>query len=287
MVSCTVPSLMSPADIRQDTGRCCPLGLSSRVDRGAVSYESGEIGSDGAPLPSQLELRELYCVSRNTVQDAVRWLVTRGLVITRPGQGVFVVRKIDPLVTTLSTESGSESATYISEAAARSRTVRVSDPRIEIQLASDGVVARELRLTDGTNVLSRHQQRFLDDVPWSLQTTFYPMELVDRGATRLLSAEAIEIGAIKYIEEVLCIKQVGWLDRFAVRKPDRHEADFFSLPDDGRIPVIEIVRTSYNESGEPIRVTITTYPADRNQFLIPVGNVPPQPAGGHSAVQQT
>ena len=60
----------------------------------------------GAQLRTELELREKYEASRNTVRDAIKWLVTRGLVETRPGQGTFVVEKIVPFVTTLTGAPG-------------------------------------------------------------------------------------------------------------------------------------------------------------------------------------
>jgi GntR family transcriptional regulator len=237
--------------------------------------ESGELGSNGKPLPSELELRDTYDASRNTVRDAVKWLVTRGLVVTRPGQGTFVVTKIDPFVTKLQTTAteGSRESAYISEVGTRSRNAMVSKPRIEIHQAS-GSVASELSLEEGTTVVSRHQERFIDGTPWSLQTTFYPYSLVDRGATWLLKAEDMTSGMVAYFEKTLGIKQVGWKDRLIVRAPDRRETDFFTLPDDGRIAVIEIIRTGYDQSGDPIRVTVTTYPADRNQFVMSVGEVP-------------
>ena len=62
--------------------------------------EAGEL-PPGAQLRTELELREKYDASRNTVRDAIKWLITRGLVETRPGQGTFVVEKIVPFVTTL------------------------------------------------------------------------------------------------------------------------------------------------------------------------------------------
>jgi GntR family transcriptional regulator len=62
--------------------------------------ESGGLGP-GSRLPSELELRERYRASRSTVRDALKWLVIRGLVETRPSQGTFVVEKIDPYVTKL------------------------------------------------------------------------------------------------------------------------------------------------------------------------------------------
>jgi GntR family transcriptional regulator len=49
--------------------------------------ESGEI-RPGNQLPTELELRNHYKASRNTVRDAVKLLATQGLVVTRRGQGM-------------------------------------------------------------------------------------------------------------------------------------------------------------------------------------------------------
>jgi GntR family transcriptional regulator len=247
--------------------------------------EARELGRDGRALPSEIELRAEYNASRNTIRDAVKWLVTRGLLVTKPGQGTFVVKTIDPFVTTLSTDIGagpeSERAAYLSEVEKRLRESRVSVPRVEIHQAT-GLVADELWLDEGVNVVSRHQERFIDDTPYSLQTTFYEMRLVEMGATRLIEAKDLPTGLVAYIEHALGIKQVGWRDTFTVRAPDMVESSFFNLPDDGRIAVIEILRTGYDESGKPFRVTVTTYPADRNKFVMTAGQVPEQQATGAS-----
>ena len=39
--------------------------------------------------------------------------------------------------------------------------------------------------------------------------------------------------------------------------------------------MIETRRTAYDEDGTPVRLTVTVYPADRNQFALEVGKVPP------------
>ena len=54
--------------------------------------EDGEL-TPSSQLLTELELREKYNASRNTIRDAIKWLITRGLVETRPGQGTFVVQK--------------------------------------------------------------------------------------------------------------------------------------------------------------------------------------------------
>jgi GntR family transcriptional regulator len=243
-----------------------------------AKIEAGDLGSGGQPLPSELELRDAYSASRNTIRDAVKWLATRGLVVTRPGQGTFVVKDIDPLITRLSTDFGAgpnaEEVAYLSDPAEK-QTPIVQTPRVEIQRASS-LIAGELGLAHGTSVVSRHQERFIDGTPWSLQTSFYPMEFVEKGATRLIQAENIGEGVVAYIELSLGRKHVGWRDRFTIRPPDAIESTFFSLPDDGRIGVIEIIRTGFDEDSRPFRVTVSTYPADRNQFVMEVGQVPPE-----------
>ena len=245
--------------------------------------EAGEIGSAGQPLPTELELQAEYSASRNTVRDAIKWLVTRGMVYTRSGQGTFVAQKIDPFVTRLSTEiaptvSHDATARYSSEVASRSRRPTVSVPRIEIQRAA-GLPADELRLHADASVVSRHQQRFIDGVPYSLQTTFYPMRLVEQGATRLIQADDIVNGAVSYLREAIAVAEIGWRQRIVVRVPQAIEAAFFGLPDDGRIAVFEFITTGYAAGGEPIRTTVTTYPADRNQFVMTSGKVPAEQPG--------
>jgi GntR family transcriptional regulator len=231
----------------------------------------------GDQLPTEIELRDEYEASRNTVRDAVKWLIGRGLVETRPGQGTFVVEKIDPFVTLLSTGLetgfGGESAAYASEVAARRRTPTVTVPRVEIQQV-DGVIASELGLDRGSAVVSRHQQRYIDDTPWSLQTSFYPMKFVEQGATHLIQAQNIVAGVVRYLEEGLGIKQAGWRDKITVRPPDPNEATFFKLPEDGRVSVFEVLETGFDEQGQPIRLTVSIYPTDRNQFAVFVGEVP-------------
>jgi GntR family transcriptional regulator len=251
--------------------------------------ESGAL-APGEQLPTELELREQYNnASRNTVRDAVKWLTGRGLVETRPGHGTFVVEKIDPFVTTLDIAQGfgADAGTifYESEVEAGSipaggRKATVSAPRIEIQQAT-GVVASALQLTEGSDVVSRHQQRYIDGTPWSLQTTFYPYAYVEN-AGDLVKAVDMPEGVVSYLAETLGVKQVGWRDKITVRAPDATETAFFRLPGDGRVAVFENHRTSFDESGKPLRLTVTAYPADRNQFVVTSGQVPPDATPGGS-----
>ncbi|MEU8228225.1 GntR family transcriptional regulator [Actinoplanes sp. NPDC048967] len=241
--------------------------------------ESGDL-APGTKLPTELELREEFNnASRNTVRDAIRSLTSRGLVITRPGQGTYVVDRIVPFAITLSTDNdtglgGGEGVAYMSAARAQLRRPDATVPRVEIQLAA-GRVARELQVNESSAIVSRHQKLSIDGKPWSMQTSFYPMKFVEMGATKLVEATNIEPGVVRYVALKLGLEQAGYQDKILARPPDENEISFFKLPENG-VAVIETVRTAYERSGTPIRCTVTVWPADRNRLVYNIGDVPPE-----------
>jgi GntR family transcriptional regulator len=240
-----------------------------------AQIESGVL-KPGAQLPTELELRDGYNSSRNTIRDAIKRLTSLGLVETRPGQGTFVTRRIDPFVSMLTGDprsggGGDEGAAYLSEVSDQHRTAEKSIPKVEIQ-APSAEVSRRLRVPPNTQVVSRHEKRYIDGIPWSLQTSFYPMDFITKGATRLLMAEDIKEGAVRYLGEAIGVQQIGYRDWITVRVPDANEQSFFGLAHDAA--VFEVFRTGFDQTGTPLRVTVTARPADRNQFIINVGDVP-------------
>jgi GntR family transcriptional regulator len=253
--------------------------------------ESGAL-EPGQQLPTEIELRERYDASRNTVRDAIKWLISLSLVETRPGQGTFVVQKIDPYITTLTADPAvpdpqglggdtivigtEEGNRYLSAVELQKRKPSYSDPQVEIQKAEIGIAAK-LMLPEGAQIISRHQRRYIDKTPWSLQTSFYPRGFAAQGADQLLLADDIEIGAVQYLANTLGLNQIGYRDLITVRAPNATEATFFNLPQDGRVGVFHIFRTAFDQTGRPIRVTETIFPTDRNQFVVNAGKVPETP----------
>jgi len=233
----------------------------------------------GSQLPTELELCDAYTASRNTIRDAIKRLTSLNLVETRPGQGTFVVRKGDPFVTILAcvpdleATVGSvdpETAAYLSEVNKKHRRAAVGPLKVEIQV-SPAEIALRLRLEPNAQAVSRHQQRFIDGTPWSLQTSFYPMEFVARGATELLMARDIEGGAVRHLATTLNIRQVGQRDWITTRNPDENEQKFFGLAQDATVYVI--YRTGFDQYKKPMRVTVTIFRADTNQFIVDSGEV--------------
>jgi GntR family transcriptional regulator len=236
--------------------------------------ESGELERD-AQLPTELELRDRYATSRNTIRDAIKRLTSMGLVETRPGQGTFVTTRIDPFVTVLSGDPtalhGAEDAAYMSDVLKSHRRPTKTTPKVEIQIPA-AEISRRLGVPPNTQVVSRHETRYIDGIPWSLQTSFYLMDFISKGATRLLMAEDISEGVLRYLGETIGVRQVGYRDWIISRVPDSNEQAFFGLVHDAT--VFEIFRTGFDQTGMPLRVTVTVFPANRNQFVINIGDTP-------------
>jgi len=237
---------------------------------------SGEL-EPGSQLPTEDALMNRYDASRNTVRGAVRELSNWGLVETLHGRGTFVSEYVAPIVTTLTTDpasggGGGEGRVYTAEVAASGRKATTTEaPRVELQKAN-AAVADSLRIPEGSEVISRHEERLVDGRPWSLQTSFFPRPLADR-APRLLRSDDISEGTVNYLRD--CgIEQAGYRDAIEVRKPNPAETDFFGLSSDGRVEVTEIYRVGFDQDHNRVRLTITVYRADRNRFVINVGDVP-------------
>jgi GntR family transcriptional regulator len=242
--------------------------LRRQIDEGQLA--------ESEQLPTEDQLIESYHASRNTVRAAIKDLTTRGIVQTRHGIGTFVIEQLRPIVTTLTTDpetgsGGGEGLVYTAEVEKSGRIPATGGLRLEIQPARPEV-ADSLRIPVNADVISRHQRRYVDETPWSLQTSFYPMQLAEK-APRLLNAVNIDEGTVAYLRE--CgIQQAGYRDSIEVRTPQPEEISFFQLPVDGHIQVVEIFRVAFDQKQRRVRLTITVYRADSNRFVINVGDVP-------------
>ncbi|HUC27056.1 MAG TPA: GntR family transcriptional regulator [Streptosporangiaceae bacterium] len=236
--------------------------------------ESEEL-QHGMRLPTEDQLMISYHASRNTVRGALRELTTGGLVYTLHGKGTFVCQRVKPIVTTLTTDPnagrGRGGVVYMSLVASSGRSPRATGPRVEISRAGPEV-AECLGISEVDDVIIRHEAMSVDDLPWSLQTSYYPRSLADR-APRLLSSSDIAEGTVSYLADH-GIRQVGYRDEIEWRFPNEGEIAYFDLPADGHVHVVEIRRIAFDQEKNRVRLSVTVYRADRNQFAINVGDVP-------------
>src|SRR5262249_42696057 len=94
-----------------------------------------------------------------------------------------------------------------------------------------------------------------------------------RGATQLLVAEDIQPGTVDYLDKKLGIRQSAYRDWIAARRPNEGEQTFFGIPQDST--VIDVFRTAFDQNKDPIRVTVSVFPADQSPFLHRLRRCPP------------
>jgi DNA-binding GntR family transcriptional regulator len=233
----------------------------------------------GDPLPSELELRDHYQASRNTVLDAIRKLKDEDLVETRPGQGWYARVRIVPFDNSLDWSD----STALEQAKARGRIPRVTPPSVSQQQAPPEIADR-LRVPAGAEMVVRRQDWFLDDLPWKLQVAWCPRSLFDEGARELLMAEDIGQGIGAYLGATLGLWPSSMAFYFLPRQPTHEESDYFGFPAEGGSSyVVELTRTamtSPQDGQRPLYTVVGVYAGDRNRFE---GTSPFPPAGRPAA----
>jgi GntR family transcriptional regulator len=228
----------------------------------------------GSKLPSEKELTKSYGASRNTVRQAIGWLTTSGRVVSRSGQGTYVVKRPAPFVTVLTEETKTPGGAGVETPGGDDNRDQKTVPKKELldvrpEVAPD-VVADGLGLPRGSDVIRRRDTRTIGDVTWSLEASYYPSSFVEAGASQLISPRQIDGGTVTYLAKKLGRREIRYRDVLRVRAPNAEEAELFDLPEDGRISVFEIFRTGYDERGKPMRLTVTVCPTDCNTFVVDV-----------------
>ncbi|MFF1394638.1 GntR family transcriptional regulator [Streptomyces sp. NPDC058287] len=223
----------------------------------------------GARLPSESDLMKRFDASRNTVRNGLNLLVSQGLISSSQGLG-YEVRSHETFKLNASKfenlsfpQNGDSYTTDVTNAGRNpSQTFRV-----EMTPASADVAER-LKVDAGTTTVLRFCHRFVDDVPWSTQATWYPGWLVEQ-APRLAAPGDIAEGTTRYLA-AHGIEQVGYFDEIATRMPTPEEARLLEIG--AGVPVLLWTRTGYS-ADRPIRCTVTTFRGDLNQMNYEIGTL--------------
>ena len=240
----------------------------------AIKAEATVLGVqlvNGAKLPTEPELAEHFHASRGTVRQALAGLAAEGLIETRGRAGTFVRRlpmlayNVDaeqPHRREQDTDGVGDAWSAVVKAAGREPS---QDFKFRIEPAAAALAAR-LGVEEGELVVVRELMRFVNEMPWCTQTTYYPYEI----------AKACGIDTPGDIAE-------GTVRRMAAHgyAETRVEHEISSRPatDDERnrfdlAPGVSILlyrRVGF--AGSRItRVTLEILPADRNVITTVTGN---------------
>lgn len=229
----------------------------------------------GARLPSESELSARFDASRNTVRSGLSLLVSQGLITSSQGLG-YEVRSHEVFELNASRfenlefpQSGDAYNTDVKNAGRRPHQTF----RVEMQPAPEAV-AKRLEVDPGATTVLRFCHRYVDDVPWSTQATYYPAWLVE-ASPRLAEPGDIGEGTTRYLAGQ-GVEQVGYFDEIATRMPTPEEARLLEIG--AGVPVLLWTRTGYSVD-RPIRCTITTFRGDLNRMNYEIGDLPARSEG--------
>jgi len=225
----------------------------------------------GDRLPTEPQLATAYDASRSTIRLAIGMLSTNGLVETRQGMGTFVRQPAEPWIVVLTGEEDWQGGEHADAALQPTGelTARPVTARFLAETAkADAEVAAALKVAEGTQVVVRRSHLHLDQEPWSLVASYYPMDIAS--GTPLEQAGQMEKSASLVLAEH-GHRPAGYRDDIYARMPEPIEAEFFELA--SVVPLTVVSRTAYDAS-RPIRLTVYAYRADQVRLRHEAGSIP-------------
>lgn len=207
----------------------------------------------GAQLPSERELVARFGTAPQTIRQALNLLKGEGLIIGRPGRGVFV-REKPPLVHRL--EAARRFVTTAREQArsAEARLLGVAT------VPASPEVAERLKLAPEAPVVIRRYLLLLDEEPFQLSESHFPAHLAE--GTTIASPDNVTPGAMdRDLKERHALEPARYVDELTVRMPVSDEVKVLRLLPGTALATV--LRTYFDPSGTPFEIARYTFPGDK------------------------
>jgi GntR family transcriptional regulator len=220
----------------------------------------------GDLLPTEKELGEDFELSRTTVRRALAQLVSEGLVTEgqgRQGRRVADRRPVEMPFAQSETQERAErrreqgTDAWVTDVAEQGREAS-QELRVETKPA-DARIAQRLGISPGDVVVERRHYRTVDGELNNLSSTFYERELVK--GTPVMDPYDIPGGVILWMRDNMGIRQEWFRYEFEARMPTPDEARDLRMP--SGVPVLIQYTTGCTADRKPVKLTVTTWPADR------------------------
>lgn len=233
--------------------------LRSQIQRGLLR--------DGDQLPSQRDLVEETGSAAGTVQRAIGQLESEGLVVKIQGRGTYVrhprrmIRdgsgrhlpdKRPPATGPLESEAASQGFTREQRVLAAGR------------MGAPAAVAERFGVPDGDVLFGREITILLNPGNQPIQTvaSYFRPALADDPVLQL--PREVPGGTHEYLRRQLGIPISYAVEDSVARMPTPQE--FMDLRLVPGTPVVEMIRTIYTQTDEPVEVSVFVFAADRHEF---------------------
>lgn len=220
------------------------------------TYQSGD------RLPGENALMQQYGVARMTVRTALAMLQNEGLTVSHQGRGVFVRerRHMQRHGTERYARSRWQKAVLGAEAKEQNRRAsRVI--RMLATVPAPKKVAELLSIPSETPVWTRQRLVSLEDHPIQVADSYYPIDVVERTKLRETEPGSSDFAQLDAVGHTPTRIREEW----SARMPSPEEvATLDLLPG---TPVLDFVRTIFDQNGRAVEVMISLIAADSAEMI--------------------
>jgi GntR family transcriptional regulator len=211
----------------------------------------------GHQLPGELELCEMFGVSRTVVRQALTELVYDGLIVKHKGKGTFVA---EPKIT----EALVQKLTGFYQDMSERGTPPVSRILKQERVPASSKIARLLRLEPGEPVIELERLRFVQDEPIALVTTFLPYER----CPQVLEADLTRQSLYAVMAQACRVAIARGERIMEAVAANQREAQLLEIEQGSPLMLIDSV--SFEADGTPVEYYHAVHRGDRSRFVAEV-----------------
>ncbi len=209
----------------------------------------------GDRLPSESELCQTFAVSRPVIRQALRELMTEGLIVRHKGRGTFVAApKIrEGLFQRLSG--------FFQDMIAQGYTPLTRVFKQEV-VPANLKVATQLRIDQSTPVIEIERLRYVQDEPIVWVVTFIPYAL----CPALLNADLSQQSLYALLENQYGLAVARGHRTLEAVAAQQYQANLLQVPVGS--PLVSMHSVSYLDNGTPLEYYHALHRGDRSQFVV-------------------
>lgn len=243
------PSSLTPVD------RDSYIPFYAQVKEAICSLIEERSWSPGDQLPGELELCEVFDVSRTVIRQALRELEYEGLILREKGKGTFVA---EPKIA----ESLVQRLTgFYEDMQGRGFTPVTQILKQDVVAASSRVASR-LGVERGTSVIQIDRLRFVQGEPIVLVTTYLPFELCSAVLEQDLSHQSL----YAFLENQCGLVIARGYRTIEAVPADEYQAQLLQVPVGA--PLVLLDSVSHLDDGTPLEYYRAFHRGDRSRFEV-------------------
>lgn len=211
----------------------------------------------GDMIPTELELSDMFGISRTTTRQAITELVMEGALYRVKSKGTFVTenRVVQDFTNVI----------RASHNLLQAQNVKTTTKVLELSvLKADDLVSKMLQIEMGEEVIHLRRLRFVNSEPNVLADAYLPSICKD-----MLDMDMNETGLYQFLdmkEETTPARAVRELEAVLA---DEQDASLLDVREGDPIQLTTSV--TYTKEGKPIEYSIAKFRGDRNVFRCEVG----------------